>query len=251
MEVVGEVEAGFVEVEGVAVLHEELADAQEPGLGAGLVAELGLDLVPDLGELLVGAELGAGDGGHDLFMGHAEAELCALAVCQAKHVLAHGGPASGLFPDFFGVDGREEELLADAVHLLADDCDDLVDGTVAEEEVAVDAGAELAHIACAQQELVACDLCVGGGFAQGGDEELGPAMHELRRTFRLFLTVHGRAFDHSNVGAICKLTNLWLTASVTLIPSRAYCLLRDRRYALFPIRLSKAKVRTAGQAVHA
>ncbi len=139
--VVGGVEAGRVEVEGVAVLHEELADAEEAGFGTGLVAELGLDLVPDLGELLVGADFVAGDGGHDLFVGHAEAEIGAFAVLEAEHVLAHGGPAAGFDPNFGWDEGGEEELLADGVHLFADDGDDLVDGPVAEEEVGVEAGA--------------------------------------------------------------------------------------------------------------
>src|ERR1700722_7183932 len=34
--VVGEIEAGLVDVEGVGVLYEELADTKEAGLGAGL-----------------------------------------------------------------------------------------------------------------------------------------------------------------------------------------------------------------------
>ena len=92
-----------------------------PDLGAGLVAELGLDLVPDLGELLVAAQLLAGDVGDDLFVGHGEAELGALAVLQAEHVVAHAGPAAALLPDLFRVEGGKIELLADAVHLLADD----------------------------------------------------------------------------------------------------------------------------------
>ena len=176
--VVGEVEAGGVEIEGVGVLHEELADAEEAGAGAGLVAELGLDLVPDLGKLLVGAELVAGEGGHDLFVGHGEAELGALAVLEAKHVVAHGSPAAGLLPELGGVEGGEEELLADGVHLFADDAHDLVDRAVAEKEIGVDAGAELADIAGAEEELVAGDFSVRGDLAEGGDKELGPAMHE-------------------------------------------------------------------------
>jgi hypothetical protein len=46
--VVGVVEAAGafdVRVEGVRVLHDELAAAEQTGTGAGLVAELGLDLV--------------------------------------------------------------------------------------------------------------------------------------------------------------------------------------------------------------
>ncbi len=175
--VVAHVQPGFVDIKGVAVFHEELADAQETGFGPWFVAELGLDLVPDLGELLVGAELVAGDGGHDLFVGHAEGEFCAFAVLEAKHVVAHAGPAAGLFPELARVEGGQQELLADGVHLFADDGDDLVDGAIAKEEVGVDAGAELTDVAGAQEQLVACDFGVGGCFTEGGDEEFGPAMH--------------------------------------------------------------------------
>jgi hypothetical protein len=87
--VVRDVEAGLVDVEGVGVLHDELADAQEAGPGARFVAELGLDLIPDLRQLLVAAELAAGDGGHDLFVREAEAELCAFAVLEMEHIVAH------------------------------------------------------------------------------------------------------------------------------------------------------------------
>ncbi len=138
---VGLVEAGLVDVEGVGVLHDELADAEEAGLGAGLVAELGLDLIPDLGELFVAAELLAGDVGHDLFVSHGEAELGTLAVLEAEHVLAHAGPSAAGLPHFFGIEGGEEKLLSDLVHLFADDGDDFVYGAIAEEEVGVDTGA--------------------------------------------------------------------------------------------------------------
>ena len=70
------------------------------------------------------------------------------------------------------MEGGKEELLADAVHLLADDGDDFIDGSVAEEEIAVDAGAELADIAGSEEELVAGDFGVCGCFAEGGDKKL-------------------------------------------------------------------------------
>jgi hypothetical protein len=166
------VEAGFVDVEGVSVLHGELADAQQAGFGAGLVAELGLDLVPDLRKLLVAAQLAARDGGHDLFVGHAEAEIGALAVLEAKHGVAHDGPAAGLLPRLARQEGGEKELLADGVHLFADDGDDLVERSLAEEEVVIDARAELADVAGAKEELVAGHFGVCRGLAKSGDEEL-------------------------------------------------------------------------------
>ena len=45
-----------------------------PALGRRLVAQLGLELVPQLRQLAVGLKLG-GEGGDDLLMGHAEGQL--------------------------------------------------------------------------------------------------------------------------------------------------------------------------------
>ena len=97
---VGGVESGLIHVEGVGVLHDELAHAQQAGFGARFVAELGLDLIPDLRQLLVAAQFAAGDGGHDLFVRHGEAEVAAEAVLQAEQVVAHDVPAAGFLPDF-------------------------------------------------------------------------------------------------------------------------------------------------------
>ncbi len=127
-------------VEGVAVLHGELAHAQEPALGPRLVAELGLDLVPDLRELAVAAHLRPGQHGEDLLVRHGEAQVRPFAVLEAEHVLAHHRPAPGLLPDL--------------VHLLPHDLDDLEDRALAERQDRVDAGGELPDVAGAHQELV-------------------------------------------------------------------------------------------------
>ncbi len=55
----------------------------------------------------------------------------------------------------------------------------LLMSALTEREIAVDAGAELADVPGAKKELVAGDLGVGRGLAEGGDEELGPTMHVL------------------------------------------------------------------------
>ena len=74
---------------------------------------------------------------------------------------------------------------------------------VAEEEVAVDAGAELADVAGAQEQLVAGDFGVGGGFAEGGNEELGPAVHGgelLSRPFDQRASVSGDWCSRHSIG---------------------------------------------------
>lgn len=108
-------------------------------MGRGVIAELGLDLIPDLRKLFVAAQLVARDGGHDLLVRHGEAQLRALAVLEVEEILAHAGPAAGLLPELARVQRGKQELLADLVHLFADDGDDLVQRALPERQVAVDA----------------------------------------------------------------------------------------------------------------
>jgi len=52
---IGFVQAGFVDVEGIGVLHQELARPHDTEARPDLVAELGLDLVKGHRQLLVAA----------------------------------------------------------------------------------------------------------------------------------------------------------------------------------------------------
>jgi len=175
VELEGAIETGAVEVERVRVLHHELAHAEQPGLRARLVAELGLELVPDLREGAVAAHLGRDRREHFLVR-HAEAELAAAAVLQAEHLVAHHLPAARALPELRGVHRGEPELLrADLVHLVADDRLDLPAGAPAERQDRVDPRRELADEARAHQQLVTDRLGVGGVVTQGRNEGLGPA----------------------------------------------------------------------------
>ena len=69
---VADVEAGLVAVAGVAVLHHELADADQAAAGPGLVAELRLEVVDDERQLAVAAHDVPQQVGHDLLVGHRE-----------------------------------------------------------------------------------------------------------------------------------------------------------------------------------
>ena len=173
--VVSRVQPGLVHVEGVGILHDELAHAHQPRLGARLVAKLGLDLVPDLRKLFVTAQLAPGDGGHHLFMRHAQAQIALEAVLQPEHVVAHDVPAAGLLPQLGGVERGQKNLLrADRVHLLAHDALDLQQRALRQKQVTVDARRELADVSGAQQQLVAGDLGFGRVFAQGRNKQLAP-----------------------------------------------------------------------------
>ena len=203
MQIEAAVKAGLVDVEGVAILHDELAHAQQARFGPRLVAELGLNLVPDLRQLLVAAQFAARDRGHDLFVRHAQAQVGALAVFQAEHVFAHGRPAAALLPRLAWHNPRQVELLRDLVHLVADNGDDLVQRALAQEEVVIDSGAELADVAGAEKKLVAGHFGVCRSLAQCGNKELRPTMH--RKVVSHFL-VRGANARQMNAAFIL---NVW------------------------------------------
>src|SRR5208282_5786857 len=113
----------------------------------------------------------------DFFVGHAQTEVGALAILEAKHVFAHHSPAPALLPEIAWMQRGQVELLADLVHLLADDAHDLLGRTIAHEQKRIDPGAQLTDVSSADQQFVACDFGVSRSLAKSRDEELRPAVH--------------------------------------------------------------------------
>ena len=169
------VQPGGVEIERVGVLHDELPHAQQSGFRPRLVAKLGLDLVPDLRQLLVAAQLAPRDRRHHLFVRHAEAQVAVEAVLEPEHVLAHDVPAAGFLPDLGRMQRRQQHLLpADRVHLLAHDRRNLVERTLGKKQVAVNARRQLTNVPGAKQQLVAHGLGLDRILPQRGDEKFAP-----------------------------------------------------------------------------
>ena len=149
--------------------------AQHAGLRPCLVAELRLDLEPDLREVAIGTELES-DRGEDLLGRHAEAKIRIAPVLEPEHLLADELPTPALLPDLAGVERGQAELLRpDPLHLLAHHTDDLLGHAKAEREERVDARHQLPHEARAHQEPMAHGLGVGRVVAQCRDECLLPA----------------------------------------------------------------------------
>ena len=156
VQLVALVEPGGVDVEGVGVLHDELAPAQHAGTRTRLVAVLRLDLVDRQRQVLVGAVEVLDREGEHLLVGRAEQVVGALAVLEAEDVVAVLGPAAARLEGLLGQQRGEEQLLgADGVHLLADDALDVAQHAQAEGQPGVDAGADAADVA-------------GAGRAAGG-----------------------------------------------------------------------------------
>jgi hypothetical protein len=120
------IQTGRIHIEGVGILHGELAHAQQAALGPRLIAEFRLDLVPDLRKLFVTSQQAARDAGHHLLVSHPQTQLSSESVFQAKQVVAHRVPAAGFPPNFRRIQcGQMKFLGADRVHLLAHNGGDL------------------------------------------------------------------------------------------------------------------------------
>jgi hypothetical protein len=89
-------------VEGVAVLHQELAAAHDAEAGANFVAELGLDLIEVNRQLAVALHVTAYDVGDDFLVRRADDEFALVAVLEAQQFRAVLLPAAGFLPQFAG-----------------------------------------------------------------------------------------------------------------------------------------------------
>ena len=160
----------LVAVERVGVLHDELADAQEAAARPRLVAVLGLEVVPELRQLLVRLDLARVER-ERLLVRQRQDEPPAGAVGDVEDL--GDLVAARRLPQLDRRQHRHEQLLrADRVHLLADDLLDLAVDAPAERHERPEARADLADEAAADEQLVADRLGVGRRVAQGRQEEL-------------------------------------------------------------------------------
>ena len=114
--------AGFIDVERIRVLHDELARAHHAEAWPDLVAELGLDLVEVDRQLLVAADLAAHDVGDHFLVRRPDDEVALLPILQTQHERPHLFQAAAFLPQLGGLDHRHHELQrAGAIHFLADD----------------------------------------------------------------------------------------------------------------------------------
>ena len=174
MRLVAGVQAGVVDVEGVGVLHDEFAAAQQARAGTCLVAVLVLDLVEAQRQVLVrGVQVLDQQGEHFLVRGGQQV-VVALAVLEPEDALAVLGPAVGGLVGLLGQQRREVDFLgADGGHFLADDRLHLAQHAQPQRQPGVDARGGAADVPGADQQPVAGHLGVGGIFAQGAQEQLG------------------------------------------------------------------------------
>ena len=174
--VVGVRGARLVDVEGVVVLHQELAPAHDAEARPHLVAELPLDVIEVLRQVAVALHAVAEEHGDHLLVGRPEQHLAIVAVLEAQHLGAVGVVAAALAPQIGRLDGRHQHFLrARGVLLLAHDALDVAQHAQAERQPGIDAGAGLADQAGAQHQAVRHDLRLGRILLQGRQEILAHA----------------------------------------------------------------------------
>src|SRR5262249_61393158 len=93
------IERRHVGIERIGVLHDELAGAENAGARPGLVALLRLDLIPDLRQVTVRADLPRSDPRNHLLVSHRQTQVPGLAILQAEHLGADGVPPAAVAPD--------------------------------------------------------------------------------------------------------------------------------------------------------
>ena len=176
--VVRALECLVVRVEGVGVLHRELAHPDQAAARAGLVAELGLNLVHPLWELSIRLHGFAEQVGGRLLMRRGKHVLPLPTVQQPEEDGAVGLIPARLLPQLQRLDGGHMQLLRPGpLHLFADDLLDLAEAAPSQRHVGVDAGCELGDQPCPQRELMVDGLGLRGGLPQSAPKKRA---HPLR-----------------------------------------------------------------------
>ena len=129
-DVIGPLRALEVEIEGIGVLHIELAPAHDAEARPDLVAKLPLDVIEDSRQVAVAPDGLAEDLGDLVLVGRPIEHLSVVPVADPQHLRTIGVVATALAPQIGGLDRRHQEFLgAGAIHLLAHDRLDVLQDT--------------------------------------------------------------------------------------------------------------------------
>ena len=169
--VVGLAHAFLVDGEGVGILHDEFAAANQTGARAELVAVLGLDLVQGDGQVFVRGVHVLDQKGEHLLVGGGQQVVGLVTVLETEDVVAVFLPAVGGLVRLARQQSREVHFLStDAVDLLTNDGFNLVEHLETQRQPGPDAGRGLADVAGTLQQFGRIDIGIGGILAQGAQE---------------------------------------------------------------------------------
>ncbi len=130
--VVGPARGRLIEVEGISVLHQELAPAHDAEARTLLVPELPLDVIENLGQVAIRANIGPKNLRDHVLIGRPVEQLALMPILDAQHFRAIGIVAPAFPPEVGELQRRHQKLdRAGAVLLLAHDLLNLLEHTKA------------------------------------------------------------------------------------------------------------------------
>ena len=140
---VGFVQAGSIDVQAVGVLHDEFAHADQTATGANFVAELGLDVVEQFGQLPVGIDFTPGQLDDDLLVGHRQRIILPPSILELDQGWPHTVPTTGVLPKRSRVHHWHVHFLAfNSIHLLAENVLDFEGDAPTQVHIGVEPGAQ-------------------------------------------------------------------------------------------------------------
>ncbi|MCY1217520.1 hypothetical protein D9M72_294360 [compost metagenome] len=99
-----------IEIEGIGVLHQELARTHGAETRTDLVAELQLDMVEVERQVTIGLHVGPEDVRDHFLVRRAVKHRTVLAILDAQHLLAIGIVATAFLPELCGLQSRHQEF---------------------------------------------------------------------------------------------------------------------------------------------
>ena len=170
-DVVGALGALEVEIEAVAVLHQELAPAHDAEAGPDLVPELPLDVVEVARQVAVAPDVVAHDLGDLLLVRGAVEHVALVTVRDAQHLRPIGIVTPALAPQVGALErGHQHGMSAGCLHLLVHDVLDVLQHPEPQRQPGIDAGRGLADHAGAQHQAMGDDRGLGRRVLQRGQE---------------------------------------------------------------------------------
>ena len=160
-------------MEGISVLHGELAHADQSAAGTRLVAVLRLDLVDhkrkigirfrDIPRKVYGG----------LFMRHTENHFRAVAIGKPSHLAPDARVSAGLFPERSRHhDGEKNFLSAYAIHFFPQNIFDFAHDAFRGGKKRITARTHKLHVTALHHKGMACDLTILRRFLESRAEQI-------------------------------------------------------------------------------
>ena len=147
------IQIGKVPVKAVGILHEKLANPQQPASRTRFVTNLGLNVVEHHRQVPVGAKEVLGNVGHGFFVGHGQDEFTVFSVLEADQLRPDIVIAFGLLPELRRVEDRHGDLdPGNAVQFFPNDIFDFFRDAMSQRQQGINPRRNRIDIAASEEE---------------------------------------------------------------------------------------------------